>query len=78
MQHWPEWHSDNGSAYGPANTQVPTFLGIGLLVTPVKSLQSNGMSEAFVKTPKPDYASTAVLPKPTPSRHSGLAAIVDD
>ncbi len=33
-----------------------------LLFTPVRSPQSNGMSEAFVKTLKRDYASTVILP----------------
>ena len=37
-------------------------LGLTLLFTPVRSPESNGMSEAFVKTLKRDYASITVLP----------------
>jgi len=33
-----------------------------LLFTPVRSPESNGMSEAFVKTLKRDYARVAILP----------------
>lgn len=33
-----------------------------LLFTPVRSLESNGMSEAFVKTSKRDYANVTILP----------------
>src|SRR3954449_3902753 len=37
-------------------------LGLTLLFTPVRSPESNGMSEAFVKTLKRDYASISILP----------------
>lgn len=58
-----EWLSDNGSAYIARQTaQVAAALGSDLLFTPIRSPQSNGMSEAFVKTPKRDYASTVILP----------------
>lgn len=61
--HRLEWLSDNGSAYIARQTaQVAAALGIDLLFTPVRSPQSNGMSEAFVKTLKRDYASTVILP----------------
>ena len=36
--------------------------GLTLLFTPVRSPESNGMSEAFVKTLKRDYASVSILP----------------
>lgn len=58
-----EWLSDNGSAYIVRQTaQAAAALGIGLIFTPVRSPQSNGVSEAFVKTLKRDYASTVILP----------------
>lgn len=61
--HRLEWLSDNGSAYIARQTaQVAAALGIDLLFTPVRSPQSNVMSEAFVKTLKRDYASTVILP----------------
>jgi transposase InsO family protein len=63
LKHLLEWLSDNGSAYIARQTsQVAAALGINLLFTPVRSPQSNRMSEAFVKTPKRDYASTVILP----------------
>lgn len=63
VPHQLEWLSDNGSAYIARQTaQVAASLGIILRFTPVRSPQSNGMSEAFVKTLKRDYASTAILP----------------
>ncbi|VVT34349.1 conserved hypothetical protein [Rhizobium sp. EC-SD404] len=63
VPHGLEWLSDNGSSYNAKQTaQVAAALGINLLFTPVRSPQSNGMSEAFVKTLKRDYASTAILP----------------
>ena len=63
VPHRLEWLSDNGSAYIARQTaQVAAALGIDLPFTPVRSPQSNGMSEAFVKTLKRDYASTVILP----------------
>ena len=63
VPHRLEWLSDNGSAYIAKQTaQVAAALGIDLLFTPVRSPQSNGMSESFVKTLKRDYASTVILP----------------
>ncbi|VVT07917.1 transposase (fragment) [Rhizobium sp. EC-SD404] len=50
VPHRLEWLSDNGSAYIARQTaQVAAALGINLLFTPVRSPQSSGMSEAFVK-----------------------------
>ena len=38
------------------------MLGLRLAFTPVRSPESNGLSEAFVKTLKRDYARLAILP----------------
>jgi transposase InsO family protein len=58
-----EWLSDNGSAYIARETaQVATALGLHLAFTPVRSPESNGISEAFVKTLKRDYARITLLP----------------
>ncbi|GJE15216.1 hypothetical protein FOHLNKBM_6294 [Methylobacterium longum] len=61
--HPVEWLSDNGSAYIAKETaQTAAPLGLRLLFTPVRSPQSNGIAEAFVKTLKRDYG---------PPRHLG-------
>jgi transposase InsO family protein len=58
-----EWLSDNGSAYIARETaQVATALGLRLAFTPVRSPESNGISEAFVKTLRRDYARLSILP----------------
>ena len=58
-----EWLSDNGSAYIARETaQVATALGLHLAFTPVRSPETNGISEAFVKTLKRDYARITLLP----------------
>ena len=51
-----QWLSDNGSAYR-ANDTIDFAIGLGLMpcFTPVRSPQSNGMAEAFVKTFKRDF-----------------------
>lgn len=60
--HPVEWLSDNGSAYIAKETaQTAAALGLRLLHTPVRSPQSNGIAEAFVKTLKRDYARSAIL-----------------
>ena len=48
--------SDNGSCYR-ANDTIDFAIGLGLVpcFTPVRSPQSNGMAEAFVKSFKRDY-----------------------
>lgn len=57
-----EWLSDNGSAYIARETaDMARALGLTLLFTPVRSPESNGMSESFVKTLKRDYARLNVL-----------------
>ena len=61
--HPVEWISDNGSAYIAKETaHTATALGLRLAFTPVRSPESNGISEAFVKTLKRDYARLAILP----------------
>ncbi len=61
--HPVEWLSDNGSAYIAKPTRaMATALGLRLAFTPVRSPQSNGISEAFVKTLRRDYAKLAILP----------------
>ena len=61
--HPVEWLSDNGSAYIASDTaDTAKALGLTQLFTPVRSPESNGMSEAFVKTLKRDYARVTILP----------------
>jgi putative transposase len=56
LPHPIQWLSDNGSCYR-AHETVQFAIGLGLVpcFTPVRSPQSNGMAEAFVKTFKRDY-----------------------
>ena len=56
VPHAIEWLSDNGSCYR-AHETIAFAMNLGLVpcFTPVRSPQSNGMSEAFVKTFKRDY-----------------------
>ena len=61
--HAVEWLSDNGSAYIAKNTlDTATALGLNLCFTPVRSPESNGIAEAFVKTFKQDCARLSILP----------------
>ncbi|AJK49449.1 putative integrase catalytic region [Burkholderia plantarii] len=70
-----EWLSDNGSCYIADDTL--TFsreIGLKAVTTPVRSPQSNGMAESFVKTMKRDYVSW--MPKPdvrTAMQNLGIA-----
>lgn len=51
-----EWLTDNGSCYIADDTrQFAKSLGFKVCTTPVRSPESNGMAEAFVKTFKRDY-----------------------
>ncbi|MBN8745888.1 IS3 family transposase [Pandoraea sp. XJJ-1] len=51
-----EWLTDNGSAYIDHRTRsFARELGLEPLTTPVRSPQSNGMAESFVKTMKHNY-----------------------
>lgn len=55
--------SDNGSCYTAKDTRdVAVALGLIPCFTPVRSPESNGMSEAFVKTLKRDYVRITPLP----------------
>ena len=61
--HPVEWLSDNGSIYtAKQTTAFATQLNLKPCFTPVASPQSNGMSEAFVKTLKRDYVRINPLP----------------
>ena len=58
-----QWLADNGSAYTARETlEFATALGLVACFTPVRSPESNGVSEAFVKTLKRDYASIQARP----------------
>jgi putative transposase len=56
VPHPIQWLSDNGSCYRAHETvEFAIRLGLVPCFTPVRSPQSNGMAEAFVKTFKRDY-----------------------
>ncbi|WP_175565533.1 IS3 family transposase [Escherichia coli] len=58
-----EWLTDNGSCYRANETrQFARILGLEPKSTAVRSPESNGIAESFVKTIKRDYIS--VMPKP--------------
>ncbi|WP_115201794.1 IS3 family transposase [Escherichia coli] len=58
-----EWLTDNGSCYRANETrQFARTLGLEPKSTAVRSPESNGIAESFVKTIKRDYIS--VMPKP--------------
>ncbi|WP_375543487.1 IS3 family transposase, partial [Klebsiella pneumoniae] len=64
-----EWLTDNGSAYRSYQTrQFARMVGLEPKHTVVRSPESNGMAESFVKTMKRDYIS--IMPKP-----DGLTAV---
>ena len=51
-----EWLTDNGSCYIAADTRrFAREVGLRPLTTAIRSPQSNGMAESFVKTFKRDY-----------------------
>ena len=61
--HAVEWLSDNGSPYTAYETRVFSGqLNLTPCFTPVASPESNGMSEAFVRTLKRDYVRVRPLP----------------
>ena len=63
LPHVVEWLSDNGSGYIAADTKaLAREIGLEPRTTPVRSPQSNGMAEAFVRTIKRDYV--RVSPRP--------------
>lgn len=58
-----EWLTDNGSCYIAAETKrFARTLGLEPRTTPLRSPQSNGMAESFVRTLKRDYARVSPLP----------------
>ena len=58
-----EMLSDNGSPYTAKDTRIfARQLGLKPCFTPVRSPQSNGVSEAFVHTLKRDYVQVTPLP----------------
>ena len=72
-----EMLSDNGSAYTTRETR--TFarqLGLKPCFTPVRSPQSNGISEAFVHTLKRDYVCVSPLPD-APTALTSLAGWIE-
>jgi len=69
-----EFLSDNGSPYtARATRDFAISLGLEPCFTPVASPESNGISEAFVKTMKRDY----VRVRPIPNAATALAQIAD-
>ena len=63
LPHVIEWLSDNGSCYIAADTKaLAREICLEPRTTPVRSPQSNGMAEAFVRTMKRDYV--RVSPRP--------------
>lgn len=73
-----EMLTDNGSAYTARETRIfARQIGLKSCFTPVKSPQSNGISEAFVHTLKRDYVHVSPLPN---ARHALalLATWIDD
>ena len=51
-----EWLTDSGSPYVARQPQrFAHEIGLAPLTTPIRSPQSNGMAESFVKTFKRDY-----------------------
>lgn len=64
-----EWLTDNGSAYRSHQThRFARMVGLEPKHTTVRSPESNGMADSFVKTMKRDYIS--IMPKP-----DGLTAV---
>jgi putative transposase len=61
--HAVEWLSDTGSLFTARDTlDFAAALGLVPCFTPVRSPESNGIAEAFVKTFKRDYARVHPLP----------------
>ncbi len=67
-----QWLTDNGSCYIAKETRgFANEIGLLPLNTPVKSPQSNGMAEAFVRTFKRDY----VRVNPCPDAETVIASL---
>ncbi|WP_410200044.1 IS3 family transposase [Klebsiella variicola] len=63
LPHAVEWLTDNGSCYiADATRTFAASLGFIVCTTPVRSPESNGMAESFVKTFKRDYVYVNDLP----------------
>lgn len=63
VPHPVEWLTDNGSCYIADTTRTfASLLGFIVCTTPVRSPESNGMAESFVKTFKRDYVYVNDLP----------------
>ncbi|EPI9436236.1 IS3 family transposase [Shigella flexneri] len=63
LPHAVEWLTDNGSCYiADATRRFAALLGFIVCTTPVRSPESNGMAESFVKTFKRDYVYVNDLP----------------
>nr|WP_205299071.1 IS3 family transposase [Pantoea communis] len=63
LPHTVEWLTDNGSCYIADSTRMfAASLGFIVCTTPVRSPESNGMAESFVKTFKRDYVYVNDLP----------------
>ena len=63
VPHPVEWLTDNGSCYiADATRTFASSLGFIVCTTPVRSPESNGMAESFVKTFKRDYVYVNDLP----------------
>lgn len=75
-----EWLTDNGSCFIARDTaSLLRDLGMEPCTTPVRSPQSNGMAEAFVKTFKRDYVAVNRPRMPKPSWrncHSGSSTTI--
>lgn len=57
-----QWLSDNGPQYAATATVLDAHeLGLGPIITPAYSPESNGLAEAFVGTFKRDYVNGAEL-----------------
>jgi hypothetical protein len=70
--HPVEWFADNGNAHiAKVTATMPIALGHRLAFTPVRSPESNAISEAFVKTRRCDSARNVIL---TDAERTGLAA----
>ncbi len=58
-----EWLTDNGSCYMTAETRsFAKLLALKPITTPAISLQSNDVTESFVKTLQRDYVNLAYWP----------------
>ena len=61
--HPVQWLSDNGSIFAAYKTiDIAVALNLVPCFTPVESLESNGMAEAFVKTLKRDHVRISPIP----------------